>query len=213
MKLDEVEVRVIGVLIEKEITTPEYYPMSLNGLRNACNQKTNRNPVMNIDEEILLRVLDILREKGLVIFSSGQGQRVLKYRHDFGAAFSLDRREISLMTALMLRGAQTLGELRIHTQRLHEFKTTDEVQEYLLKLSEREEPLVRLLPRQSGQKEQRYIHLLQDEKGAMEGYVNSVEKLPENTELIELQDKVGILQRELEELRTEFYNFKKELGT
>ncbi len=213
MKLSDKEIRVVGALVEKELTTPDYYPMSLNGLRNACNQKSNRDPLMNIDESTLLNALDTLRDKGIVIFSSGQGQRVLKYRHDFGAVLSLYRREISLMTSLMLRGAQTLGELRLHSQHLHEFKTTEEVQEYLLKLSEREEPLVKLLPRQPGQKEQRYIHLLQAGAEFVEVNLNSEEEIPNKNELIELQEKVRLLERELKELQKEFYNFKKELET
>jgi hypothetical protein len=210
MNFTETEIRVIGALIEKELTTPEYYPLSLNALLNACNQKSNRNPVMNLDEEALLAALAELKNRGLVLFSSGQGQRVIKYRHDCEHYFSLDRREISLLAMLLLRGAQTIGELRLRTQRMYDFTSLEEVLEFLGKMTERDIPLVRLLPRQPGQKEQRYIHLLKDVEDN-ESITDIQEDIPKVNELEELRNKIEALQQELEELKTEFQNFKKEL--
>ncbi|MCF7918879.1 MAG: YceH family protein [Candidatus Cloacimonetes bacterium] len=208
MELTGIETRVIGSLIEKELTTPDYYPLSLNALLNACNQKSNRNPVMNLNEQEVLQALSALKEKGLAVFSSGQGQRITKYRHYADHYFSLDHRELSLLAVLFLRGAQTLGELRLRTQRMYDFSSLEEVQDYLTKLSEREEPLVKLLPRQPGQKEQRYIHLLN-----VDYYEDkTVEKnSPQMDELIELKETVTILQKELQELREDFYKLKAEL--
>ena len=211
MKLTKIEVRVVGALIEKELTTPDYYPLSLNALRNACNQKSNREPVLNVDEGTLIHTLDELREKKLVIFSSGQGQRVIKYKHNIGEALILDQREISLLTALFLRGAQTLGELRLRTQRMHEFDSLNEVQQFLQKLTDREIPLVMLLARQLGQKEQRYIHLLDDQEELIDDVQEINEEKPEN-EIAELKEKIEQLQEEMIELKLDYYNLKKVLG-
>lgn len=210
MKLSKLEIRITGSLIEKELTTPDYYPLSLNALRNACNQKSNREPVMNIDDNTLLSVLDELKEKKLAIFSSGQGQRVTKYKHNANETLGLDQREISLLAALFLRGAQTLGELRLHTQRMHEFDSLDEVQHFLSLLSKRETPLVKLLARQPGQKEQRYIHLLDDQE-EVTAEPEIIEESPID-EVALLKEKVEQLQEELIELKLDYYNLKKELG-
>ena len=212
MNLTKTEVRVVGALIEKELTTPDYYPLSLNGLRNACNQKSNRETVMNVDEGTLIYTLDELREKKLVIFSSGQGQRVIKYKHNIEEALNLDQREISLLAALFLRGAQTLGELRLHTQRMHEFDSLIEVQQFLQKLIDREISLVKLLARQPGQKEQRYIHLVAVNTDDM---LKSAEMIttpePQKDGITALNERIDDLQRELSELKRDYYNFKKEL--
>ena len=211
MILTKTEVRVVGALTEKELTTPDYYPLSLNALRNACNQKSNREPVMDVNEETLINTLDELREKKLVIFSSGQGQRVTKYKHNIKEALGLDQRETALLGALFLRGAQTLGELRLHTHRMHDFESLDEVHQFLLKLSDREIPLVRLLARQPGQKEQRYIHLFFNKEEVIDELPDIIEEKPDN-EISILRDKIEQLQQEMIELKIDYYNLKKELG-
>jgi len=211
MKLTGIEIRVIGALIEKELTTPDYYPLTLNGLRNACNQKSNRNPVMSIDEELLMSTLDELRDKKMVIFSSGQGQRSLKYKHNVEESLSIDQREVALLAALFLRGAQTLGELRQRTQRMHQFSSLDEVQQFLTALANRENPLVKLLPRKPGQKEQRYVHLLNDLEDINDEEPEIKEERPEN-EIALLKEKIEQLQEEMIELKLDYYNLKKELG-
>ena len=205
------EIRVIGALIEKELTTPDYYPLTLNGLRNACNQKSNRNPVMSIDDEQLVSTLDELRDKKLVIFSSGQGQRSLKYKHNAEDSLSIDQREVALLAALFLRGAQTLGELRLRTQRMHQFSSLEEVQQFLIALANREIPLVKLLPRKPGQKEQRYVHLLNDQEDINDEEPEIKEERPEN-EIALLKEKIEQLQEEMIELKLDYYNLKKELG-
>ncbi|MCF7912365.1 MAG: DUF480 domain-containing protein [Candidatus Cloacimonetes bacterium] len=212
MELTEIEIRIIGALIEKELTTPEYYPLTLNGLRNACNQKSNRNPVMKITEEQLLNALDELRGKKLAIFSEGQGQRVLKYKHNAEETLGVDQRELSLLAVLFLRGAQTQGELRQRTQRMHEFDSLEEIQQFLSGLAGREEPLVRQLARQPGQKEQRYIHLLSAYTEA-ENELSAPDEPSESlADLVaSLNDRIDELQRELAELKLEYQNFKHEL--
>jgi len=211
MVLDKTEIRVLGSLVEKELTTPDYYPMSLNSLKNACNQKTNRNPLMDIEESIVLQTLTGLREKGLVIFSTGQGQRVTKYRHELSTVLGLDKREISLLASLFLRGEQTLGELRLHTQRMYEFTDLDEVRKFLERLIEREDPLVMLQPRQAGHKENRYIHLLGEMEQVQEKTTRSIEETRED-EIAQMKEQIEELQREITGLREEFEQLKNELG-
>ncbi len=162
--LDEVEVRVLGSLVEKQITTPEYYPLTLNALVLACNQKSNRNPVVAYDEETVTRAIESLRGKNLVYVFYGSTSRVPKYKHMMAEIFELSPQEVALMCVLMLRGAQTVGELRGRTDRLYDFSGLEEVEEMLRSLSSKEaQPLVQKLPRQSGQKETRYAHLLSGE--------------------------------------------------
>jgi uncharacterized protein len=212
MKLTGIEIRVIGALIEKELTTPDYYPLTLNGLRNACNQKSNRCPVMSIDEEQLVNTLDELRDKKLVIFSSGQGQRKLKYKHNTEESLCVDQREVAILAALFLRGAQTLGELRARTQRMHEFSSLDEVQQFLTGLANREIALVKLLPRKPGQKEQRYVQLLSDNADDFPDISEMVvSPEPQEDEMAALNERIDDLQKELTELKEEFYDLKKEL--
>jgi uncharacterized protein len=156
--LTEIEARVLGSLIEKEITTPDYYPLSLNALVNACNQKSNREPLMNLDEDT---VRDALRGLGeLDLTASRVDSRVPKYEHRIQEVFNFTRGETALVCALMLRGAQTVGELRGHAERLHRFEDLADVQSVLQRLMKREPPLVKILPRQPGTKESRYSHLL-----------------------------------------------------
>jgi uncharacterized protein YceH (UPF0502 family) len=154
------EARVLGSLLEKEVTTPDYYPLSLNALVNACNQRSNREPVMDIDEEEAHLALRRLEDIGLAGRARGADGRVTKYEHWLGEAYNFTRAESALICVLLLRGPQTPGELRSRTERLHSFAEIADVLAALQKLSERTPPLVAILPRQPGTKESRYAHLL-----------------------------------------------------
>ena len=161
LRLTPVEARVLGALIEKEITTPEYYPLSLNSIMTACNQRSNREPVMDVDEEAARQALHGLEDDGLAGRSrSSDGGRVTKYEHWLGEAFNFSRAETALVCVLLLRGPQTPGELRGRTERMHRFDEIGDVLAGLQKLMEREPPLAVMLPRQPGTKESRYAHLL-----------------------------------------------------
>lgn len=158
--LSPAEARVLGSLIEKEVTTPDYYPLSLNALINACNQRSNREPVMDLDEEEVRQALHGLEEQQLAGPARGADGRVTKYEHWLGEAFNFSRAETALLCVLLLRGPQTPGELRGRTERLHRFVEIADVIAGLQKLMEREPALVAVLPRQPGTKESRYAHLL-----------------------------------------------------
>ena len=161
--LTETEVRVLGSLIEKQLTTPEYYPLTLNALVAACNQKSNRDPVVSYDENTVTAALDTLRDKNLVYTFHGSTSRVVKYKHMFPNVYEIDAAAVAVMDALMLRGPQTVGEIRGRTDRLYDFSGLSEVQETLDKLAHRHEPLIVRLERQVGQKDARYAHLLSGE--------------------------------------------------
>ena len=150
--LNDVEIRILGCLIEKENTTPEYYPLSLNALTNACNQKSNRNPVVNFDEATVADYIRKLHNEGFVLIASGTGQRVRKYLHKCKDKFFVNQAGIAIMCLLMLRGAQTLGELRTRSERIYSFSSLEEVDETIAELTDRDYPLVVKLPRQPGQK-------------------------------------------------------------
>jgi uncharacterized protein len=158
--LTETEARVLGALIEKDITTPEYYPLSLNALVNACNQKSNREPVMQLDENTVRDALDGLQQNRLAGPAGGADSRVAKYEHRTQEVFNFTRAETAVLSVLLLRGPQTPGELRGRTERMHHFETLDDVQSALQKLVQRQPPLAKVLPRQPGTKESRYVHLL-----------------------------------------------------
>ena len=157
--LTEIETRVLGSLIEKDITTPDYYPLSLNALVNACNQKNNRDPVMTLDEESVRTALSSLQEKRLAGPAGGADSRVTKYEHRLQEVFNFDRREIAILCVLLLRGPQTPGELRSRTERMYHFDSLEDVVSTLDRLSQRDPPLAAILPRQPGTKESRYTHL------------------------------------------------------
>ena len=159
MNLTEIETRVLGSLIEKDITTPDYYPLSLNALVNACNQKNNRDPVMTLDEETVRQALATLQEKRLAGPASGADSRVTKFEHRLQEVFNFDRREIAIVCVLLLRGPQTPGELRSRTERMYHFEALDDIVSTLDRLAQRDPPLARILPRQPGTKESRYTHL------------------------------------------------------
>lgn len=160
--LTDIEVRALGSLIEKDITTPDYYPLSLNALVNACNQKNNRDPVMALDEDSVIHALATLQEKRLAGPASGADSRVTKYEHRLQEVFNFDRREIAVLCVLLLRGPQTPGELRGRTERMYRFEALDDVISTLDRLSQREPPLAAILPRQPGTKESRYMHLFSE---------------------------------------------------
>ena len=158
--LSEVETRVLGSLVEKELTTPDYYPLSLNALVNACNQKSNRDPAMNLNEDAVRQALRSLEKEGLAGPADGMDNRVTKFEHRLQEAFNFDRREIAILCELLLRGAQTPGDLRSRAERMYRFDDLVQVQCTLQRLAQREPPLVKVLPRQPGTKEARYAHLL-----------------------------------------------------
>jgi len=203
-KLTEIEARVIGCLIEKELTTPEYYPLTMNALVAACNQKSNREPVVSYDEQTVQKALDDLRERNLAYVFYGSTSRVPKFKHILDKVYELERSEIAVICVLLLRGAQTLGELRGRTDRLYDFSGLGEVNETLDNLMRRDEPLVVKLERQPGQKEVRYAHLLSGEVDAAAYAVkenSSVGRQAEN-------ERITTLETELENLRSEFNLFR-----
>jgi hypothetical protein len=212
--LTDNEARVLGSLVEKDITTPDYYPLSLNALVNACNQKSNRDPVMNLNDEAVRQALHSLNEKGLAGTASTAGDsRVAKYEHRMQEAFNFTRRETAVMCVLMLRGPQTPGELRGRTERMHRFEDLTDVQSTLQKLMTREEPLVKILPRQPGTKEARYAHLLCGEKPEWETLApleDRVETSPDSERIARLEEEVSNLKKDIADLKQEFAGFRKQ---
>src|SRR5947208_3310639 len=168
LQLNQTELRVLGSLLEKESTTPDYYPLSLNALTNACNQRSNREPVMSLDEEDVRDALDSLADKRLVRQATSFDSRVPKYAHQLAEVFNFDRRETAVLCVLLLRGAQTPGELRGRAERMYRFEELDDVLATIEKLSHRETPLVAVLPRQPGTKESRYMHLFSGDAPVVE---------------------------------------------
>ncbi|MBB3054553.1 YceH family protein [Mucilaginibacter gotjawali] len=158
--LNAEELRVLGVLMEKSKTTPEYYPMTINSLTTACNQKTSRKPVVNYDDETVVQALNTLKRRGLISTATGGSIRSVKYKHNFAIVFPVLPSEVAIICLLMLRGPQTPGELNTNSGRMHEFESIEEVQEVLERLSSPEMPFLVQLPRRPGQKEARYAHLL-----------------------------------------------------
>jgi hypothetical protein len=216
--LNSAEVRVLGALIEKQVTTPDYYPLTLNALTNACNQLTNREPVVAFDESTVVRALDGLRDKRLATLFSGQESRVAKYKHSLTDALLLTPGEVALLCVLMLRGPQTVGELRTRSERLFAFDTLPEVEETLNALATRQpQPLVAKLPRQSGTKESRYAHLLSGPIDLMPAPESGPRPEPatlavraENERIGKLEQDMGELRRELTELQQKFAEFRKQ---
>lgn len=206
-ELSEVETRVIGCLVEKHLTTPEYYPLTLNALLAACNQKTNRDPVVNYDDQTVEQALDSLRDKNLVYVFYGSSSRVPKYKHMLPSVYELSPPEVAVISVLMLRGAQTLGELNQRTNRLYEFSGLNEINETLEGLIKRDEPLVVKLERQIGQKEARYAHLL---SGAID--MEAMANLRETSGGQTRNDRIAELEREIENLRSELNSLREEFG-
>jgi len=214
IKLTDVEARVLGALVEKDITTPDYYPLSLNALVNACNQKNNRDPVMNLEEGAVRDGLNGLHDDGLAGPASGADSRVTKYEHRLQETFNFTRGETAVLCVLLLRGPQTPGELRGRTERMHRFEDLDAVQSSLQRLMQREPPLVAVLPRQPGAKESRYAHLLSGEVeagGLPAARVASPSSSVEDHERVSrLEEAVAVLQKEIVELKQQLAEFRKQ---
>ena len=210
--LTEIETRVLGSLIEKQVTTPEYYPLTLNALTLACNQKNNRHPVTSYNENQVSDALESLREKNLTYVFYGSTSRVPKYKHVMPEVMHLNHAEMALMCVLMLRGTQTLGELRGNASRLHEFSSLEEVEQTLNGLISRdEEPLVARLPRQPGQKEGRFAHLLSGEIDVEALAAAETERAPTpRRSSSALEEKVDALAAEVEKLKEQFEQFRKQ---
>ena len=214
--LNPVEVRVLGSLIEKQITTPEYYPLSLNALTNACNQISNRDPVVSFDEKTVVRALESLREKQLAWMVTGSG-RVPKYEHRLTEALSLAEQEVAVLCVLMLRGPQTAGEIRSRTGRLYEFQELSEVELTLEALMTTEpQPLVVKLPRQAGMKESRHAHLLsgevrvEEQEPAPRLEAAALEVRAENERIARLEENLESLRQEFTELKQQFLDFRRQ---
>lgn len=214
MILTEIETRVLGALIEKDITTPDYYPLSLNALVNACNQKNNRDPVMTLDENVVRDALSTLQEKRMAGPASGADSRVAKFEHRLQEVFNFDRREIAIVCVLLLRGPQTPGELRGRTDRMYRFDALEDVLSTLDRLSQREPPLAAVLPRQPGTKESRYRHLFSGEPP--EAANVELGRSPASTNAPSggsaFADRIGALEQEVSRLRTELSEIQQQLA-
>lgn len=219
LELDLVETRILGCLLEKERVTPEQYPMSLNGILMASNQSTNRDPITNFEERTVQEGLDSLREKKLVVMLHMAGARVPKYRHNLSEHFELTEAETALFCVLLLRGPQTPGELRTRTERMHSFPSLEEVERSLLELCKGDEPIVRILPARSGQKERRFQQTTSSaeastsyEQPPSSGRYGAVETvLPSPpSQVALLREEVGQLRADLLALREDFAAFRKQ---
>lgn len=212
--LNEVECRVLGSLMEKEATTPEYYPLSLNALVNACNQKSNRDPVMNLDEAAVREALHSLEEQLLVRSVSPADSRVTKYEHRLQEAYNFYRHETAILCLLLLRGPQTPGELRSRSDRMHFFDDLAAVQSSLQHLMKREPPLVNPLPRQPGTKETRYAHLLSGGVAQVEAEpkVHAVreEHALDGDRIRKLEEEIAALKNEIADVKQRFAQFRKQ---
>jgi len=214
IQTDETEVRVLGSLIEKDITTPEYYPLSLNALVNACNQKSNRDPAMQLDEDAVRDALDGLEQQRMAGPARGADSRVTKYEQRLQEVFNFTRAEIAVLCVLLLRGPQTPGELRGRAERMHRFEALEDVQAALQKLMQREPPLAKVLLRQPGTKESRYAHLLAGDVVEAEAPVQAgaaVERNPADAERIaRLEEEVAGLRREVGEVKDQLERFQRQ---
>jgi uncharacterized protein len=204
------ETRVLGALIEKELTTPEYYPLSLNALVNACNQKSNRDPVMNLNEDAVSQALRSLDKEGLAGPADAMDNRVTKFGHRLQEAFNFDRREIAVLCELLLRGPQTPGELRSRAERMHHFDDLGQVQSTLQRLAQREPPVVKVLPRQPGTKEARYTHLLAGDVQTQTPHAAPEAEIARGNSSGE---RIARLENEVADLREEVSGLKQQLAT
>ncbi|HET7107257.1 MAG TPA: YceH family protein [Candidatus Acidoferrum sp.] len=216
-QLSDVEARVLGALVEKETTTPEYYPLSLNALVNACNQKSNREPVMTLEEEAVRHALRSLSDQAMAR-SAGGDSRVAKFEHRLNELYNFHRHEIAVLCVLLLRGPQTPGELRTRAERMYAFEDLEAVQSALHHLMRREPPLVKILPRQPGTKESRYMHLLSGDAVPTEhtakehtaGAPSSAKISLDDDRVAQLEAEIMELRRELNSLREQFATFQKQ---
>lgn len=214
--LNEVEARVLGSLVEKDVTTPDYYPLSLNALVNACNQKNNRDPVMTLHEDAVRQALDTLQAKRLAGPTSSADSRVTKYEHRMQEVFNFTRGETAILCVLLLRGPQTPGELRGRTERMHHFEDLTEVQSSLQRLMQRDPALARVLPRQPGTKESRYKHLLSGDTEDVAADVavtrtsSGSRDAADNDRTARLEDEVASLRKEMADLKQQLATFRKQ---
>ncbi len=208
IRLDKVEARVLGALVEKDITTPDYYPLSLNALVNACNQKNNRDPVMSLEEGAVRDALSTLQEKRLAGPASGADSRVTKYEHRMQEAFNFDRKQTAIVCVLLLRGPQTPGELRGRTERMFSFDALEDVQSTLQKLIEG--GVVAPLPRQPGTKETRYSHLFSGEVESWEPPVLPHASAGDEDRISKMEAEVAFLRKEVSELKEQLAGFKRQ---
>ncbi len=209
IELSALEARVLGAFIEKEMTTPDYYPLSPNALTNACNQKSNRNPVMQLTEAEVIETVENLRAKGLAMQSQDAGSRVIKFRHTLRERLYLDEHELALLAEMLLRGAQTPGELRSRADRMAHFEDLAKVEQTLQELIDKDPPMVVKLERQAGRKENRYMHLL---CGPVDDEVQASQNLndsPRST-VADLEEQIVELKKELESLKEEFRQFREQ---
>ena len=214
LSLTATEVRVLGSLIEKDSTTPEYYPLSLNALLNACNQKSNRDPVMQLDEDAVRDAIDGLQQRRMAGPAGGADSRVTKYEHRLQEVFNFTRPEIAVLCVLLLRGPQTPGELRGRTERLHPFAALEDVQSALQKLMQRDPPLVKALPRQPGTKESRWVHLMGREvfveESPQSAGVTAGRTSVDAERIFKLEEEMTALRREVGELKDQLERFRKQ---
>lgn len=210
--LNEIEARVLGSLVEKQLTTPEYYPLTLNALAAACNQKNNRDPVVSYTDQRVAAAVDSLRDKNLVYLFYGSSSRVVKYKHMLPNVYGLEPPETGIICVLLLRGPQTVGELRERTGRLYEFSGIGEVNETLDGLASRDEPLIVKLERQPGQKEARFAHLLSGEvtQETFRGKDSPGSAEPKADRVSKLEADIESIRGELEELRQQFDRFRQQ---
>lgn len=206
--LDDTEIRILGCLIEKELTTPDYYPLSLNSLTNACNQKSNRNPIVFFDEADVAQGLEGLQAKGLARKTLTAGSRVTKHRHTILDRFDLSRQEIGILCELMLRGPQTMGELRTHAERMSPFESMEEVEKNLQALMDYDPALAIKLPREIGRKECRHMHLLSGRSSHDLSAEPAAPQVTVQERISRLEEEASRLRSELEELKQTFAEFK-----
>lgn len=210
--LNAEELRVLGSLLEKSKTTPEYYPMTLNSLQTACNQKTSRKPVVSYDEGTVIQTLDSLRKRGLVSTVVGGGSRVTKYKHNLAIQFPLIPQDLAVLCLLILRGPLTAGEINSNAGRLFDFESIEEVQEVLNRLNEQEPPYVKLLPKRPGQKESRYVHLLGEVNEEDYDLSNPMSDHQSGSKIQILEERVQTLEEQLATLREEFDKLMEQLS-
>lgn len=210
-QLSAEEIRVLGCLIEKSKVTPDYYPMTINGLKNACNQKTSRTPIVDYSDAIVTDVIGQLKSKGFVSSMIGGGSRVVKYKHNLGSLFSLDPVDLSILCLLMLRGPLTIGEINSNSGRLYDFENLDEITERIEQLSESKPAFIKMLERRPGQKENRYIQLFSDFDETNFNFTNTT-SLSSPSEIESLKERVATLEEELQQLRAEFNDLMEQLS-
>jgi uncharacterized protein YceH (UPF0502 family) len=207
-QLDDAELRVLGSMMEKSRTTPDYYPMTINSLVAACNQKTSRNPVVQYDTETVVNAVNTLKRRGLVSTATGGTDRVVKYKHNFAIVYPLIPSELAIICLLILRGPQTPGELNTNSGRLYEFDSIEDVQEILDKLASGDNPFIKQLERRPGQKEARYVHLLGGSSDWSEGSFTAETSSHSSGDL---EARLAKVETELAELKEAFEKLMKEL--